>query len=154
MRLSGIGMLFLGLVFFSGCTVYGEHPVRTFSDATGGEGLERAFWQDIQKQNWKDFEQHIAANFVSMTPGGRRDRDTALEQFRQLRIQEYSLGDLSTEMNRDTFVITYSVTLRGTFRGQPLPTEPLHCMTIWQQHKSGWMVIAQSLPLLLEGKAH
>jgi len=145
-------LILVGLVLLSGCTVYGEHPVKTFSEATGGESLERAFWQDIQKQNWKDFDQHIAANFVYLTPGGRRDRDAALEQFRQLKIQEYSLGDLSTEMNRDTFVITYSVTLRGTFRGQPLPAQPVPCMTVWQQHKSGWMVIAQSSPLLMEEK--
>ena len=153
MKLGAKALLILvGLVWLSGCTVYGEHPVKTFSEATGGEGLERAFWQDIQKQNWKDFDQHIAANFVYLTPGGHRDRDAALEKIHQFRIQEFSLGDLSTEMNRDTFVITYSITLRGTLRGQPLPADPVPCMTVWQQHKSGWMVIAQSSPLLMEEK--
>ena len=142
---------FIALLFLSGCTVYGEHPVKTFDEATGGEGLERAFWHDIEKQDWKDFEQHIAGNFMYVTPGGHWDRDAALAQFHQLQLQDYSLGELSTEMNRDTFIVTYAVTLRGTFKGQALPTTPQRCMTVWQQQKRGWVVIAHSTPIF-EGR--
>jgi ketosteroid isomerase-like protein len=130
-----------------GCTVYGEHPVKSFNEATGGEGLERSFWRDLQKQDWKDLEQHLASNFVYVTPGGRWERAAALEQFRQLQLQEYSLGDMTTEMNGDTFVVTYTITLRGTFKGQALPTQPQRCMTVWQQQKRNWVVIAQSSPI-------
>ena len=140
-------LICFALVILGACTVYREHPVKSFSDATGGEGLERAFWRDIQNKNWKDLEQHLAANFVYVTPGGRWDREAALEQFRLLQLQEYSIGDLSTEMNRDAFVVTYTITLVGSFKGQPLPAQPQRCLTVWQQQKGGWMVIAQSSPI-------
>jgi len=149
-RLQGV-LIVLAILVTSGCTVYGEHPVKTFNQATGGEGLERAFWNDIQKMDWKDFDRHIASNFVYQSAGGRWDRDAALEHFHQFQIQEYSLGELSSEMNSDTFVITYTITLRGTFHGQPLPQQPLRCMTVWQEHKRGWEVIAHSAPIP-EGK--
>ncbi|HMK22738.1 MAG TPA: nuclear transport factor 2 family protein [Terriglobales bacterium] len=145
-RFSHLAIIF-ALMMLPACTVYGEHPVKSFNDATGGEGLERSFWHDIQRQDWKDLEQHLAGNFVYVTPGGRWDREAALEQFRQLQLQEYSIGELSTEMNRDAFVVTYTITLHGTFKGQALPAQPLRCMTVWQQQKRGWVVIAQSSPI-------
>jgi hypothetical protein len=149
-RLPGV-LIFLALLASSSCTFYRERPVKTFNEATGGEGLEHAFWNDLQKRDWKDFDQHIAANFIYQSPGGRWDREAGLEHFHQFQIEEYSLGELSSEMNRDTFVVTYTITLRGTFHGQPLPQQPLRCMTVWQEHKRGWEVIAHSAPIP-EGK--
>ena len=137
--------LWIALLLLSACTVYSEHPVKTFSDATGGEGLERAFWQDVQKQDWKDVERHLAGNFVYATPGKTLERAEALENFQQMQIQEYSIGDLSTEMNRDAFVVTYTVTLRGTRQGQAFPDQPQRRMSVWQQQKGGWVMIAHTV---------
>lgn len=113
--------------------------------ATGGEGFERAFWTEVQKQDWKDLEAHLAPNFVYVTPAARADRAQALQEFQQLQIQEYSIGDLATEMNRDTFVVSYTIVLRGTANGQPLPAQPQRRMTVWQQEKRGWVAIAHSV---------
>jgi hypothetical protein len=133
------------LLVLSSCTFYADRPVKAFGDATGGEGLERSLWLDIQKQDWKDLDQHIGSNFVYVTPTGRWERAGALEQIQQLRIQEHSLGDLTSEMNRDTFVVTYTITLRGTDRGQVLPDRPQRRITVWQQEKRGWVAIAHSV---------
>jgi len=40
-------------------------------------------------------------------------------------------------MNRDTFVVTYTIALHGT--------SPERRMTVWQQQKKGWMAIAHSV---------
>jgi hypothetical protein len=145
MRLGLQVPLWISLLLLSACTVYSEHPVKTFSDATGGEGLERAFWQDVQKQDWKDVERHLAGNFVYATPGKTLERAEALENFQQMQIQEYSIGDLSTEMNRDAFVVTYTVTLRGTNHGRAFPDQPKRRMSVWQQQKGGWVMIAHTV---------
>jgi len=42
-------------------------------------------------------------------------------------------------------VVTYSITLRGTFAGQALPSSPVLMMTVWQKQKAGWMAIAHSV---------
>jgi len=134
-----------GLLISVGCTVYAERPVKAFGMATGGEGFERALWAVVQKQDWKDLQSHLAPNFVYVTPAGRWDRAQALQEFQQLQIQEYSIGDLATEMNRDTFVVSYTITLRGTANGQALTAQPQRRMTVWQQQKSGWVAIAHSV---------
>ncbi len=137
--------LLVSLVLLAGCTAYPERPVKAFTDATGGEGLERAFWNDVQKQDWKDLQAHLAGNFVYVTSAGRLDRTQALQELQQLQIAEYSLGDLSTEMNRDAFVVSYTITLRGTAKAQALSTQPQRHVTIWQQQKSGWVAIAHTV---------
>ncbi len=134
-----------GLLVAMGCTFYAERPVKAFTNATGGEGFERAFWAEVQKQDWKDLQAHLAPNFVYVTSAGRWDRAQAMQEFQQLQIQDYSIGELATEMNRDTFVVSYTITLRGTANGQPLSTQPQRRMTIWQQQKSGWVAIAHSV---------
>jgi hypothetical protein len=127
------------------CTFYGEHPARTLSEATGGEGLERVFWKDVAGANWVEVERMLASNYVGVTPGGTLDRAATLEQYRQWQLKEYSLGDLKTELNGTTIVVTYTITLNGTAGSQPLPSSAQHMMTAWQQQKAGWVAIAHSV---------
>jgi hypothetical protein len=142
------------LTFAPACTFYGEHPARTLSEATGGEGLERIFWKNVQAANWVELERSLASNYAGVTPSGTLDRSAALEQYRQWQLKDYALGDLKTEMNGITFVVTYTITLNGTFNAaagngtaglQPLPSAPQHMMSVWQQQKKGWVIIAHSV---------
>jgi ketosteroid isomerase-like protein len=145
MRSPTLSFVLAALIILSGCTVYAEHPVKSFTQATGGEGFERALWKEIQAQDWKDVNAHFASNFVYITPAGRWDRSGALEQIQKLRLQDYTISDLSTEMNRDTFVVTYTIALHGTGQSGALSSAPERRMTVWQQQKSGWLAIAHSV---------
>ncbi len=133
------------LLPLSACTVYGERPVKAFSDATGGEGFERAFWRDIQTKDWKDLDRHVSSNIVYVTPAGRFERTTAMEHIQNLQVQEFSIGDLVTEMNGDTFVVTYTIVLKGSSDGKPFPAHAQRRMTVWQHQKSSWVAIAHSV---------
>jgi Domain of unknown function (DUF4440) len=137
------------LMLGSACTFYGEHPARTLSEATGGEGLERVFWKHIQAANWVEVERALASNYAGITPSGTLDRAATLDQYRTWQLKDYALGDLKTELNGTTIVVTYTITLNGTSNGtsgsQPLPSAPQHMMTVWQQQKAGWVAIAHSV---------
>ena len=114
------------------------------AEATGGEGLERALWREIQQQRLEGFGCAHRIEFVYITPAGRWERSSALEHLEKMQVQDYSITDLTTEMNRDTFVVAYTIILRGTLQGQSLPNQPQHRMTVWQQQKRGWMAIAHT----------
>jgi hypothetical protein len=143
----------LTLLLASACTFYGEHPARALSEATGGEGLERVFWKDVKAANWIEVERSLASNYTAITPGGTLDRSATLEQYRQWELKDFALGDLKTELNGNTVVVTYTITLNGTLNGslngtsgsQPLPSTPQRMMTVWQQQKAGWVAIAHSV---------
>ncbi len=133
------------LMLAPGCTFYGEHPARNMSEATGGEGLERVFWKDVAASNWTEVERMLASNYLGETPGGLLDREATLAQYRQWQLKNYSLGDVKTELNGSTIVVTYTITLSGTAGSQPLPSGPQSMMTVWQQQKAGWVAIAHSI---------
>jgi hypothetical protein len=142
LRLAAIPLL-LSLMLGLACTIAKERPARMFSEATGAEALERIFWKEIQAGNWTAIDRVIASNYVGVVPGASLDRDAALQQYRQWKVTDFAIGDLKTELNGPTFIATYSITLNGTVAGQPIPS-PQHMMTVWHQHKSGWMVIAHT----------
>ena len=143
MRLRLAAPLLLSLMLGMACTIAKERPARTFSEATGAEALEHIFWKQIQAGNWVEIDRVIASNFVGVSPGTLLDRDAILDQYRKWKLTDFAIGDLKTELNGPTFIVTYTITLNGAAAGQPLPS-PQHMMTVWHQHKSGWMVIAQS----------
>jgi len=145
-RLAAIPLL-LSLMLGLACTIAKERPARAFAEATGAEALERIFWKEIQAGNWTEIERVLASNYVGVTPAGPLDRATTLEQYRQWKLTDFAISDLKTELNGPTFIVAYTITMNGTAAGQPLPSAPQHMMTVWHQHKKGWMVIAHSASL-------
>lgn len=139
-------LMVCAITLFAGCTMWREHQVTEFKDATGGEGLERSFWKEVKAKHWNALEGHMANNYVLVTPEeGRLDRAAALTHLQQLQLDDFTLGDIQTELNTETLVVTYAITMRGTFGGQSLPTDPVRMMTVWQKQKAGWMEIAHSV---------
>ena len=57
-----------------------EHPASSqWTDATGGEGLERSFWKEVKAKHWSELEHRIASNYIAVAPdGGRFDKAAAL----------------------------------------------------------------------------
>lgn len=143
-KLALLAAVIFALLASPGCTFYGEHPAKTMEQATGGEGLERVFWQNVQAANWVEVERAIASNYAGAGPDGTFDRTAAMNKYRSWQLKEYAIGDLKTELNTTTIVVTYNITLNGSAGSQPLPSTPQHMLTVWQQQKARWVMIAQS----------
>jgi hypothetical protein len=144
-RLAAAALLIATLGSTLACTIAKERPARNFAETTGGEGMERMFWSDIKAANWVEVERMLASNYAGVTPAGIIDRTAALDQFRQMKLNDFSIGDLRTELNTSTFVVTYTITMNGTAGSHTLPSGPQHMMTVWQQQKKGWVMIAHSV---------
>jgi hypothetical protein len=140
-----LALLLISMMLVSACTFYADRPARAFSEATGGEGLERVFWKHVQAANWTEVARALASNYMGTVPSGSLDRETTLAQYRQWKLKDYSLGDLKTELNGSTIVVTYTMTMNGNAGSEPLPSAPLHMLTVWQQQKAGWVAIAHSV---------
>ena len=134
-------ILLLSLV---ACTFYKERPAKDFAGATGGEALENVFWKNLKVKDWTAIQNVLASNFAGVTSDGNFKADEWMERLKKVDLQDYSIASMHTELNGDTFVVTYDVTMTGTIGGQPIPAKPPHRMTVWQRQKSGWVLIAQS----------
>jgi hypothetical protein len=141
-----IWLLLLGLLAWApACTLYGERPVVDhWKDATGGEGLERSFWEDVKTKSWDELDGHVASNYIAMMPTGKMDRAAAFERLRHFDLKDFSLANVQTELHADTFVVTYQMTLIGKFDDQPFTAQPVPMMSLWQHEKRGWVTIART----------
>lgn len=138
-------MLLSVLAFLPGCTLYGERKVvNHWADATGGIGFERSFWEDVKDKNWNQLSGHVAGNYLAITSQGTMDRAAALERLQHMNLKSYSLANVKAELNGNTFVVTYQLTLEGTSDDKPISPDPMRMMTVWQQQKRGWVAIARS----------
>ena len=128
----------------SACTMWKEKPANSWSSATAAEQFERLMWQDVKEQRWAQVEDHLAPTFVSLSAGGTRDRAATMDYLRSLALADYTLGDFNTTTNGADLVVTYTAQVAGTYKGQPLPSEPIRMMTVWQQVTRNWVAIAHS----------
>lgn len=142
---SWVGLPIAALLVLSACTLWPEHVAKDWRQATGGESLERIFWNDVKAKNWTDLETHLAGNYIYAGPEGRRDKASSLTRLQQWNLEDYSLGDVQVEMNGVTLVVHYTISLRGTRNGQPLPTAPIRMLGVWQQQKAGWIAITHTV---------
>ena len=102
-----IFLLLAAVLMLPACTVWREHPGSSkWTDATGGEGLERSFWKEVKAKRWSELEHHIASNYVAVSAqGGRLDKAAAVAQIQQLQLDDYTLGDVQAKGNIERFVM-------------------------------------------------
>ncbi len=144
-RLSATVVTLSTLALLAGCTVWGEHKPSAWTDITGGESLERVFWHEVQAKHWAELESHLAPNFVLTIPAGTFDRTAALEHFQQLQVNDYALGEFQSQLNGNTYTVTYILNLRGVINGKSVPAAPLRAMSVWQREvREQWVMLAHS----------
>jgi hypothetical protein len=116
----------------------------TWKSATGAEALEKLFWDEVKAKNYPEIERHVAATYTAVGPRGAIDRAGFMEHVKQFEIEDYTLGNLQSSPNGSDVMVTYDITIRGRLSGQPLPPVPFHMLTVWQQFKGGWMMVAHA----------
>ncbi|HSE48996.1 MAG TPA: nuclear transport factor 2 family protein [Terriglobales bacterium] len=121
-----------------------EKQPPTWKTATGPEAYEKLFWDEVKAKNWPQVEGRLGATFVAIDSEGRHDRAETMALFRQLDLQDFSLGEMKSEPNGSDMMVTYTIVMHGTYKGQPLPNTPLRMLTVWQQVKGGWIAVAHA----------
>jgi hypothetical protein len=121
-----------------------KNPPKGWNGATGGEQLERLFWDDIKSKDWNELEKHLEPMFVSTSPNARRDRAASIENWKQYDLKSVNLADVQVQTAGPDFIVTATLTATGTVGGKPISTEPMRTMTVWQQVSKGWVAIAHT----------
>jgi hypothetical protein len=133
------------VLLLNACTVpvWRDTPVRSWGQATGGEHLERLFWEEIKAKRWAELERHVSGTFVSVTPTGRFNRAQTIAYFKGLQISDFTLSDCDVQPNGADATVSCSLTLHGN-PGRPFISSSERTMTVWQHGAHGWMAIAHS----------
>ncbi|MBZ5513029.1 MAG: nuclear transport factor 2 family protein [Acidobacteriia bacterium] len=134
-RLSPIALLF---IFTPGCNMWSK-PASGWTGATGGEQIEKLFWKDVQARNWAEVDRRVADTFAATGPGGTMDRAAFLRDLQKAPLADYSLSECTSQLNGGDMMVT--CTLRANWAGQPSNASTL---SVWQQLKKGWVMVAHS----------
>ena len=137
-----IALILCLTLFTTSC--WEEKQPATWKTATGPEAYEKLFWDEVKAKNWQQIQGRLAATFVAVDAEGTHDRAETMQMFQQLDLQDYSLGELKATPNGSDMMVTYTMVMRGTYKGQPLPNSPFRMLTVWQQVKGGWIAVAHS----------
>jgi hypothetical protein len=134
-RLCAIVLL---LVSASACNMWSK-PASGWTGATGGEQLEKLFWEDVQARNWAEVDKHVAATFAGAGASGTADRAAFLRDLQKSPLTQFSLSECNSQSNGADLVVT--CTLRATWAAESVQAATL---SVWQQLKKGWIMVAHS----------
>jgi hypothetical protein len=128
------------LPFVTGCTLWSQPKNSSWKNATGAEQYERLLWQAVKEKDWLSVESHIASNFVFMDANGTRDKQQRVRELHELQFADLSLGDVNVTSHGADAVVTYSL----TFNGANVAGSTHRFMSVWQQQKRGWVLVAMT----------
>jgi hypothetical protein len=129
----------------TGCTMWPERKNPDWQQATGAERFEQLYWKEWKAKNWLELEARTASNFTLTTPGGTLDKAQALAELRRTALADYSLGEFQVVDHGSTAVVHYFATYAAAVEGRPEETIRQRRMAVWQQQKSGWILVAESV---------
>jgi hypothetical protein len=125
-----------------GCTLWSEPKHATWKSTTSVEEYERLYWQAMKEKDWQNVESHTASNYTHAGPSGVMGKDDALKFLKESTLDDYSLGDFQVTQSGDTWVVTYTANYSYTYQGKSSGPQSMRQMSIWQQQKSGFVLIA------------
>jgi len=149
MRLLPISIVLVALAS-SGCNLWNQPRSANWKNATGSEQLERLMWKAIYDKDWALVERHLAPVFVGAGPRGETlDRASWIEYWKQAQVQDFSMGEFSSQPDGTDMVSTYDLHLTGKETGQAALTRGLRIVSVWQELKGGWVLTSQSATPIL-----
>ena len=133
------------LAILTSCTMWSEKPVKAWSSATGGEHLERLFWETVKAKDWGELQKHVAPTFVYVGPSGVHEHDDAIKWFQALQLSDVSLGEITVHPSGgDVVVVTCIAHLSGTRDGKPLSNNEFRMTSTWQRVNKDWLLISRA----------
>jgi len=125
--------------------MWSEKPVKAWASATGGEHLERLFWDTIKAKDWTELEKHVSPDFVYVGPSGIHEKPDAMKYFESLQIADLSLGEMAVHPSGgDVVVVTYVAHINATRNGKPLSSNEFRMTSTWQKIGKDWMLISRA----------
>jgi len=102
---------------------------------------ENALWEIVKNKQVDAFRKYYADNYRGVSSDGVKDINQEVEGVRIVDLKEYSLADTKVVFpNKVTAVLTYKVTVRGSFQGQDI-SGVYYASSVWVNQGGKWLAI-------------
>jgi hypothetical protein len=112
-------------------------PAITEADAIA---KEKAIWDAIKNKDYAGFEGMLADNFLEVLPDGVMDRAGSLAGVKQFEPSEVNFSDWKFQsIDKDLFLVVYTVSVKGKFAGEEVPSDPVRSSSVWVHRGGKWL---------------
>lgn len=102
---------------------------------------EMALWEIVKNRQVEAYKTYYADNFSAVYSDGVKDINQEVEGVRNVDLQDYALTDTKVVFpNKSTAVLTYKVTVRGSFKGEDI-SGVYYASSVWVNQGGKWLAI-------------
>jgi len=106
------------------------------------EVREKAVWQALEKRNFGEFADMLAADYLEVGDDGNFDKATIVKDVKDLNTEDATFSDWKMlPINKDAVILLYSVTIKSTFKGQAIPPGPYRASSAWANREGKWLAV-------------
>ena len=103
--------------------------------------MESALWEIVKNKQADAFRKYFADNYSGVSSDGVKGINQEVEGVRNVDLKDYSLADMKVAFpNKDTAVLTYKVTVHGSFQGQDI-SGVYYASSVWVKQGGKWLAI-------------
>ena len=121
-------------------------PAETKSLAPASEAdiiaKEKASWDAIKKKDWDGFAKTLASDYIEVLDDGVHDKAKSVASVKDFDLSDVSYADWKMlPIDKDAVIITYSVTVKANFKGQPAPPGPYREASVYVNRNGEWITV-------------
>jgi hypothetical protein len=103
---------------------------------------EKQLWDTLKNRDHDAFAKMMASDSVYVSSDGVFDKTATVNGLKPFAPTEVNFSDWKTVvLDEDAVVVTYTLNVKGTSDGQPLPPGALRASTAWVKRGAEWLAI-------------
>jgi hypothetical protein len=101
---------------------------------------EKAAWDAFRKKDADGFGKLVTADYLEVTDDGVSDKASAMAGMKDFEISDVTFSDWKmTPIDKDAVLITYTATLKGTYKGKDVPPGPYRETSAYVNRNGEWL---------------
>jgi hypothetical protein len=112
------------------------------SNADAITAQEKQIWDMIRKKDSDGFAAMLADDFVYISSDGVYDKAGTVNGVKDIDMTDLTLSDWKTVwLGKDAAAVTYTVNMKGTSGGKPIPPGSMRAGSVWVNRGGKWLGI-------------
>ena len=101
---------------------------------------EKAAWDTIKKKDYAAFGDLVAGDYIEVTDEGVYDKPGIIAGVKDFNVTDATFSDWKMlPIDNDAVILTYSLTLKATDKGQEVPPGPYRAAAAWVNRDGKWL---------------
>ena len=115
---------------------------------------EKGSWDGFKQKDEALFKKNLAPEYYGVTASGVEDTAASIAGMKDTELTEVSFADWKmTTIDKDAVLLTYTATVKGTYKGKPIPNGPYYEASAYISRNGEWVnvyyqeTLKQAMPM-------